>query len=98
MTDASLALERLGAGLLLGGGMAIDPEPARRAIHDRLAGPLRLTVEAAAEGMIRVVNAAMTAAIRKLTVERGHDPRDRRSGGGGYAAASGAGWRRCGCT
>ena len=40
VTDANLALERLGAGLLLGGGMAIDLEPARRAIHDRLAGPL----------------------------------------------------------
>ena len=76
VTDANLVLGRLGAASLLGGGMAIDPEAARRALHDRLAGPLRITVEAAAEGMIRVVNAAMTAAIRKLTVERGHDPRE----------------------
>ena len=75
VTDANLALGRLGAESLLGGGMAVDPEAARRALHDRLAAPLRITVEAAAEGMIRVVNAAMTAAIRKLTVERGHDPR-----------------------
>ena len=76
VTDANLVLGRLGAGSLLGGGMEIDAERARRAIHDRLAGPLRITVEAAAEGMIRVVNAAMTAAIRKLTVARGHDPRE----------------------
>ena len=75
VTDANLVLGRLGAESLLGGGMAVDPEAARRALHDRLAAPLRITVEAAAEGMIRVVNAAMTAAIRKLTVERGHDPR-----------------------
>ena len=76
VTDANLVLGRLGAESLLGGGMAVDPEAARRALHDRLAHPLRITVEAAAEGMIRVVNAAMTAAIRKLTVERGHDPRE----------------------
>ena len=75
VTDANLVLGRLGAESLLGGGMAVDPEAARRALHDRLAAPLRITVEAAAEGMIRVVNTAMTAAIRRLTVERGHDPR-----------------------
>ena len=56
--------------------MELDLEAARRAVHDRLAAPLKLSNEAAAEGLIRVVNATMTAAIRKLTVERGHDPRD----------------------
>jgi N-methylhydantoinase A len=76
VTDANLVLGRLGAESLLGGGMAVDPEAARRAIHDRLAAPLGLSVEQAAEGMIRVVNAAMTAAVGKLTVERGHDPRE----------------------
>ncbi|MDE0230196.1 MAG: hydantoinase/oxoprolinase family protein [Spirochaetaceae bacterium] len=76
VTDANLVLGRLGEESLLGGGMTVDPEAARRVIHDRLAAPLRLSVEQAAEGMIRVVNAAMTAAIGKLTVERGHDPRE----------------------
>ncbi|MDE0447330.1 MAG: hydantoinase/oxoprolinase family protein [Spirochaetaceae bacterium] len=76
VTDANLVLGRLGEESLLGGGMTVDREAARRAIHDRLAAPLGLSVEQAAEGMIRVVNAAMTAAIGKLTVERGHDPRE----------------------
>ncbi len=76
VTDANLVLGRLGAQSLLGGGIAVDTEAARRAIHDRLAGPLGMSVEDTAEGMIRVVNAAMTVAIRKLTVERGHDPRE----------------------
>jgi N-methylhydantoinase A len=76
VTDANLVLGRLAAGSLLGGDMQIDPEAASRAIHDKLAHPLGLSIEEAAEGMIRVVNATMTAAIRKLTVERGHDPRD----------------------
>ena len=76
VTDANLVLGRLSATSLLGGEMKIDVEAARRAINDRLAAPLGLSIEQAAEGMIRVVNATMTAAIRKLTVERGHDPRD----------------------
>jgi len=76
VTDANLVLGRLASRSLLGGGMQIDPDAARQAIHDKLAHPLGLSIEEAAEGMIRVVNATMTAAIRKLTVERGHDPRD----------------------
>ena len=76
VTDANLLLGRLATGTLLGGRLELDLEAARRAMHDHLAGPLGLKLEAAAEGLIRVVNATMTAAIRKLTVERGHDPRD----------------------
>jgi len=75
VTDANLVLGRLAPKSLLGGGMELDLEAARRAIRDRLATPLNSSLEAAAEGIIRVVNASMTAAIRKLTVERGHDPR-----------------------
>ena len=75
VTDANLVLGRLAATSLLGGGMTVDLEAARRAVHDHVAAPLDLTVEQAAEGIVRVVNATMTAAIRKLTVERGLDPR-----------------------
>ena len=75
VTDANLVLGRLSPTTLLGGGMQLDLEAARRAIGDRLATPLKLAVEQAAEGVVRVVNATMTAAIRKLTVERGYDPR-----------------------
>ena len=75
VTDADLVLGRLGTRTLLGGGMTLDREAAERAIHDRVAAPLRLSVAEAAEGIVRVINATMTAAIRKLTIERGHDPR-----------------------
>ena len=75
VTDAHLVLGRLAPTALLGGGMRLDLEAAHRAIRDHLAIPLNLSVEAAAEGILRVVNATMTAAIRKLTVERGLDPR-----------------------
>ncbi len=75
VTDADLVLGRLGTRTLLGGGMTLDREAAERAIHDHVAAPLGLDVAAAAEGIVRVINATMTAAIRKLTIERGHDPR-----------------------
>ena len=75
VTDADLVLGRLGTRTLLGGGMTLDREAAERAIHDRVAAPLGMGVTEAAEGIVRVINATMTAAIRKLTIERGHDPR-----------------------
>ena len=75
VTDANLVLGRLAPRSLLSGSMQLDLEAAQRAIHDHLAKPLDMEITAAAEGMIRVVNTTMTAAIRKLTVERGHDPR-----------------------
>ena len=75
VTDADLVLGRLGTRTLLGGGMTLDREAAERAIHDRIAASLRLSVVEAADGIVRVINATMTAAIRKLTIERGHDPR-----------------------
>ena len=75
VTDADLVLGWLGTRTLLGGGMTLDREAAERAIHDRVATPLGIGVVEAAEGIVRVINATMTAAIRKLTIERGHDPR-----------------------
>ncbi|MBL9216808.1 MAG: hydantoinase/oxoprolinase family protein [Opitutaceae bacterium] len=74
VTDANLVLGRLAARSNLAGGMDLDLAAAREAVRVRLADRLNLGVEEAAEGIIRVVNARMTAAIRKLTVERGHDP------------------------
>ncbi len=76
VTDANLVLGRLAPESLLSGQMTLNLEAARRAIHDHLARPLGLSIADAAEGMIRVVNTTMTAAIRKLTIERGHDPRE----------------------
>jgi len=54
--------------------MTLDPARARRAVS-RLARALGLGVEATAEGIVRVVNAAMERAIRRISVERGLDPR-----------------------
>ncbi len=73
LTDANLVLGRIGTRSRLAGGMELNLAAAQQAI-DRIAIPLKLTREQAAEGMIRIVNANMTGAIRKLTVERGYQP------------------------
>jgi N-methylhydantoinase A len=73
ITDANLCLGRLDATSLLGGRMTIDLEAARRAIHDHVAKPLGLSLEAAAHGVVQIANANMSRAIRSVSVEKGYD-------------------------
>lgn len=75
VTDANLVLGRLDPERFLGGDMHLDVARANRAL-DGLARSLRVSRTAAAEGTIRVANAAMARALRVISVERGHDPRD----------------------
>ena len=75
VTDAHVVLGRIGAAQLLGGAMTIDTARAAAAV-DRIADKLKLTREAAAAGIVRVANANMERAIRAVSIERGHDPRE----------------------
>ncbi len=75
VTDAQLVLGRLDPERPLGDIPRLDVEAARRAIR-KIAEPLGLPLERAALGIVKVANANMERAIRALTVERGHDPRD----------------------
>jgi N-methylhydantoinase A len=75
VTDAHLVLGHL-PDYLLGGTFRLDRERARRAIEEHVAGPLGLAVEAAARGILAIVDNHMVGAIRLVSVERGHDPRD----------------------
>lgn len=74
VTDANLVLGRLDASHFLGGRMALDTDRAEERMQ-ALARQLSLPLEAAAWGVIRVANSNMERAIRKMSVERGHDPR-----------------------
>jgi N-methylhydantoinase A/oxoprolinase/acetone carboxylase beta subunit len=75
VTDAHVVLGRINAAQLLGGAMAIDVERASAAVG-RIARQLKMGVVDAAAGIVRVANANMERAIRVVSVERGHDPRD----------------------
>ena len=77
VTDANVVLGRIGASRRLGGSIALDPARARAAIADlaeRQGGSL--TVEELAEGIVTIAVARMTSAIREISIQRGHDPRD----------------------
>lgn len=75
VTDAHLVLGHLPASLL-GGRMTLDPALAERAISEYVAGPLGLSLHDAARGILAIADSNMVGAIRVVSVERGHDPRD----------------------
>jgi len=74
VTDANLLLGRIEPDGFLGGGMKLD-EARTREFMTRAMGTLP-NVESFAEGIVRVVDANMVQALRKISVEQGHDPRD----------------------
>ena len=74
VTDANLLLGRMDAESFLGGGVRLDRDRAER-MMDEQKGSLA-TVEEFAAGILRVVESAMAKAIRVISIERGHDPRD----------------------
>jgi N-methylhydantoinase A len=75
VTDAHLVLGHL-PPYLLGGAFRLDIDAARRAIATRIAEPIGLGLEEAARGILAIADNHMTGAIRVVSVERGHDPRD----------------------
>lgn len=74
-TDANVVLQTLNPDYLLGGRMKIDQARSKQAIAN-LADQLGLELMATAQGVISVVTANMAKAIRVISVQRGHDPRD----------------------
>ncbi|WP_348265377.1 hydantoinase/oxoprolinase family protein [Telmatobacter sp. DSM 110680] len=74
VTDANLVLGRLHPDYFLGGAMRLDEDRARRSLS---AVPTKSfdSLEHLAEGILRVANARMESALRRVSVERGHDPR-----------------------
>jgi len=75
VTDANLLLGRLDPDYFLGGRMTIAARRTQR-VAAALAKQTGLSVPELADGIVRVANANMERAIRVVSVERGHDPRD----------------------
>jgi N-methylhydantoinase A len=71
ISDANLILGRLPASRF---GQAA--KAARQAMADQIGAPLGLSVEAAAEAVIRIANTHMAGAIRMVSISLGADPRD----------------------
>ncbi|MFC8178837.1 hydantoinase/oxoprolinase family protein [Rhodococcus sp. NPDC057297] len=77
VTDANIVLGRIAAEQQLGteSGFVLDVEAAKTAIRTTIAEPLGLSVTDAALAIIRIANETMAAAIRTVSIDRGHDPR-----------------------
>lgn len=75
VTDANVVLGYLPADARLGGDMAIRRDRAEAAIQT-IADALDVSLEQAAEGIVRIVNENMCGALRLVSVEQGYDPRD----------------------
>lgn len=88
VSDANLVLGYLNPDGLVGGRLPLNAQLAHDAIKRNLADPLDLSVERAAYGMFTIVNANMVNGIRRVTVERGYDPRDFVLVGAGGATAA----------
>ena len=76
VTDANVALGYLNPDSLLGGRLKIDSASARQAIQEYIAKPLGISMEKAAYGIYSIVNNNMVNGIRRVSIERGYDPRD----------------------
>ena len=76
VTDADLVLGYLNPDDFAGGSMRLHPGAAARAIEERVARPLGLSLEAAAWAIHSMVNTNMELATRVVSIERGRDPRD----------------------
>jgi N-methylhydantoinase A len=74
VTDANVVLGRLPADLI-GGEMSLDAEAAERAVQ-KVADAMGLSLEQAADGILKIVNENMAGALRVISVQRGHDPRE----------------------
>ena len=71
LTDAAVALGYVDG---LGDVLKLDREAAERALEDGVAAPLELSVPEAADAVVGVACSQMADLIRRVTVQRGHDP------------------------
>jgi N-methylhydantoinase A len=75
LTDASVVLGYLDPEHFAGGRLKLRPNLSRKAIERVIARPLNFTVEQAALGIHRIVNAQVAEGIRLVSIRQGHDPR-----------------------
>jgi N-methylhydantoinase A len=74
-TDANLALGRINPDFFCGGEIEADMDAVAKALED-VAAKLGLGVDDAARGIVRIANSNMINALKLVSVNRGHDPRD----------------------
>ena len=75
VTDAALVLGYLDSSAALGGRVKIDRERAARAIEEKIAKPLGMSIEEAAFGIVKIISSHMEGEIRLRLMSRGYSPK-----------------------
>jgi N-methylhydantoinase A len=91
VTDADLVLGYLDADQFCAGTKPLSVDAARRAL-ETLGSPLGASAEEVALGIVRIAVTRMAGAIRTITTQAGHDPRDCTLVGFGGAGPTHAAW------
>ena len=76
VTDANLVLGYFEPDAVLGGCVTLDKDKALQAVQKHIADPLKIDLAHAAFGISAIVNQNMANGIRRITIEKGYDPRD----------------------
>lgn len=76
ITDANVILGVLDPDHFLGGRLKLNKAKARALLEEKVARPLGLSVEEAAEGILKIINVKMEEAIKAVSSQRGYDIRD----------------------
>ena len=76
VTDAAVAAGLIDPDYFLGGQMRLDRGAAERAVRERIAEPLGQDLDSALHGLFRITVEQMAGAVRGVSIEKGHDPRD----------------------
>jgi N-methylhydantoinase A len=76
VTDADIALGYLNPGYFLGGSQTLDKEASEKALEEKIAKPLGMSVREAAAGIRRIVDLRMADEVKVFGAKRGVDPQD----------------------
>lgn len=76
VTDAAVLLGLIDPDYYLGGTVSLDVDLAASSIREHIGDPLGQTPQEAAQGIYRLATSQMANALRRITVNRGHDPRE----------------------
>jgi N-methylhydantoinase A len=76
VTDANLILGRIDPASLAGDLRPVPVDAVAAVVEERIGGPLGLNAVQAAAAILAVTNNRLAGAIRMVSIEKGHDPRD----------------------
>ena len=76
VTDADIALGYLNPKYFLGGSQELDKEASEKALQEKVANPLGMTIREAAAGIRRIVDLRMADEVKVFGAKRGVDPQD----------------------